>query len=110
MSLRIEPPRSKKTLEEEVVELREEAKALQQQILVLKNSERQRLIAQQQMLETIQKSNSKASTTVRCLLDSITEGTANQNEQMILMKLQLQAALDLCISLGDMNVTSAPRK
>jgi len=36
-------------------------------------------------------------------LESITEGTSTPNEQLILLKLQLQAALDLCISLTEMN-------
>ena len=94
MSLRLEPPRSKKTLEEEVVDLRNENKQLHADIAKRKGEDRQRLIAQQQVLEQIQKSNSKASTTVRALLGSITEGTSNPNEQIILLKLQLQAALD----------------
>lgn len=99
MSLQIEPQRSKKTIEEEILELKAENQKLKATISRMKTEDRQRLISQQQILESIQNSNSKASTTVRALLGSITEGTSNPNEQIILLKLQLQAALDLCIAM-----------
>jgi len=99
LSLQIEPLKSKKTLEEELIELEEKNTKLKEEIAIKKGEERQRLIAQQQVLEQIQKSNSKASTTVRALLELITESTSNPNEQIVLLKLQLQAALDLCIAM-----------
>lgn len=103
LSLNLEPPRSKKTESEQIAELRLENQKLKTEISQLKTEGKSRLIAQQQVLEKIQNSDSKASATVRALLESITEGTSTPNEQLILLKLQLQAALDLCISLTEMN-------
>lgn len=99
MSLQLEPKRSKKTIEEEVLELKAENQQLRETISRLKTEDKQRLIAQQTMLEKIQQSDSKASATVRTILSSISEGTSSAEEQIILLKLELQAALDLCIAM-----------
>ena len=64
---------------------------------MFKEETKKRIQTQQQILEQIQNSNSKASATVRALLTNINDGTTTDAEQIILLKLQLQAALDLYI-------------
>lgn len=111
LSLKLEPPKSaKNTLEDQVVKLRLEHAQLTQTLAAIKSEERNRLIAQQQVLERIQNSDSKAAITMRALLESTTEGNTTSNEQIILLKLQLQAALDLCIAVDSQSTPPGNKK
>lgn len=77
--------------------MRAENDKLKAEIDMFKEETKKRIQTQQQILEQIQNSNSKASATVRALLTNINDGTTTDAEQIILLKLQLQAALDLYI-------------
>ena len=106
LSLNIEPPRSKKTEAEQIAELRLENQKLKSEVVHLVTEKTSRLKAQQHILEKVQHSNeNQSSVTISNLLDSITNGTPTTKEQALLLKLQIQGALNLCVSLTELTNT-----